>query len=166
MRRLPVLQNQSPEDAAAAQRPRWHWTAIGAGFAFTSWLPLAMLALALGRLLGARIVDPSDPAAMAAATQAQRVLLAASALVPIALSFALACGLAGALVGRFGGRAGSREAVLGCALAALLACAVAYTGGGLSLVLAAVAFVILGAWGALFGWLGARVGLKKKQRRA
>jgi hypothetical protein len=147
MRRLPVLQNASAEDEALSRRPRWHWAAIGTGFVFTMWLPLVMLAL----WLGARLATLLSP-------RAGSLGAAALALVPVLFSFVAACVLGGALVGRFGGRAGAAEAGVGGVGAALLACVVAWLGSSVTLAGSMLTFVVLGSIGALFGWLGGRLG--------
>src|SRR3954467_13130551 len=92
VRRLPVLQNQDTDDAAAARRPRWHWVLIGAGFVITLFLPLSALGVWLGAVLSRALPLGGT----------SRIVLGAA---PVAFSFLIACGAAGALVGRFGGRA-------------------------------------------------------------
>jgi hypothetical protein len=49
-RRLPVIQEPTGEDAEAAARPAWHWVLIGAGMLVSMFMPLALAALALGRI--------------------------------------------------------------------------------------------------------------------
>src|SRR6478609_9169720 len=51
VRRLPVLQNQDTDDAAAARRPRWQWVLIGAGLVITLFLPLSWIGVWLGAWL-------------------------------------------------------------------------------------------------------------------
>ena len=143
VRRLPVIQSKAAEDEAAEARPPWHWVLIGAGLVFTSWIPLAMVALWIARLF------------------ATPVLL----LLLVGLSFALAAGGGGALVGRFGGRAGKREAALAGLVAALAAWAIALGSGALAPWPVAVASgVLLGGLGALFAWLGGRLGHRGRLR--
>ncbi len=85
VRRLPVLQNPAPGDADD-QRPPWHWVLIGAGFVFTLWIPLAIAAQWLSRMLAASMVDLADAEAVAhfnaTAPTGQRVLLSAVLLGP------------------------------------------------------------------------------------
>ena len=50
VRRLPVLQNQDTDDAAAARRPRWQWVLIGAGFVITLFLPLSWIGVRVSSL--------------------------------------------------------------------------------------------------------------------
>lgn len=151
MRRLPVLQSKDAEDAAAEARPRWHWIAIGAGFVITLWIPLAMIALAVGRALADAAHD--------------RVVAAFAVLLPVLSSLALACLAAGALVGRFGGRAGRREATLSGVLAALAAWLLAFGGGALTPWPVAVATaVVLPALAALFAAWGGRLGVRRRPR--
>lgn len=165
MRRLPVIQNQAPDDAAAAQRPRWQWALIAGGFVVTLWIPLTIPAEWLGRRLALRLVDVTDRAALArftaSAGSGDRALLLTFLVGPLALSFIVACLAAGALVGRFGGRSGAREAALGGVLAALLVCGIAALGGALRpWPLAAGSLVALGFAGAASTWLGAKLGVK------
>lgn len=147
VRRLPVLQNQDTDDAAAARRPRWQWVLIGAGFVVTLFLPLSWIGvrvsiwLSLGPLRGASGTAP--------------IVLG---VAPVALSFLIACGGAGALVGRFGGKAKAREAALSGSLGALLGWGLAALGGALSPWLVAVVslavLLTLGAGAAFVGaWL-------------
>jgi len=51
VRRLPVLQNQDTDDAAAARRPRWQWVLIGAGLVITLFLPLSWTGWLIGFLV-------------------------------------------------------------------------------------------------------------------
>jgi hypothetical protein len=145
MRRLPVLQDATTNDAQAAARPPWQWVAIGAGFTGVIWAPLAAFAAPLGFALATRSGHP------------------AFGSLPGLVAYALASGLAGCLVGRFGGRSARREAALGGSFAALVVCALAVLpGGAFSLIGAVAAFAALGPVGALFGALGARIGLRMR----
>ncbi len=164
VRRLPVLQNPASGDADGA-RPPWHWVLIGAGFVFTLWIPLAIVAEWLSRALARSLVDLGDAQAVArfntTAPMGERVLLSLALLGPLALSFVVACVAGGMLVGRFGERAGSREATLAGLLAAVVAWLVALIGGALSpFSVAASSLLLLGGAGAaltrLGGWLGRR----------
>lgn len=166
-RRLPVLQNQAPEDEAAAARPRWHWALIGGGLIFTMWIPLAIVAEWIARVLSASLVDVADPQALARfsreASPSQRAVLVAAVVGPVALSFVLACLAGGALVGRFGGRAGAREAALGGVVAALASWLVAAFAGALSpWLLALAAFVVLAVTGGLIAGAGGRIGAARR----
>lgn len=149
MRRLPVLQNQDTDDAAAARRPRWHWILIGAGLLITLFLPLSLLGVWLGTLLS-----------RAASSGGLRVVLGSA---PVACSFLLASAGAGALVGRFGGRAKSREAAWSGALGALTTWGLAALGGSLRpWLVAVVSLAVLLAAGASFAFLGARLTLARR----
>ena len=152
VRRLPVLQNQDTDDAAAARRPRWHWVLIGAGLVITLFLPLSLLGVWLGGVL--------SRAAPGAEDHGFRIVLG---VLPVALSFLIACGAAGALVGRFGGKAKAREAAVSGALGAFAGWGLAALGGSLTPWLVALAslavLVILGA-GAAF--VGARLTLARR----
>lgn len=161
VRRLPVLQEAaSPDDG----RPPWHWTFIGTLFALSIWVPLAMLSSWIAGRAVHRWVGEGPPDAvaeqLAAAAGPTRVgLWFAVTVVPI-LSFAVACLAAGALVGRFGSKAGEREAMLGAALAGAV-------GASLSALQAGWAFSLMGLLvlvpvGAGAGWLGGRLGWKKR----
>jgi hypothetical protein len=135
VRRLPVLQNKSPEDAAAEERPRWHWVLIGAGLVITIWIPLAFVGLWLR----------SGPAVL--------------------LSLVIAWFSGGALVGRFGGSATLREATLGGVVAALAVWVTALVSGALvpwTVALGAAAVVLIVA--GLSAWLGGRIGLARRPR--
>jgi hypothetical protein len=152
VRRLPVLQNQDTDDAAAARRPRWQWVLIGAGLVITLFLPLSWLGLWLGAFLGR--------AASRAESSAIPIVLG---VLPVALSFLIACAGAGALVGRFGGRAKAREAALSGSLGALIGWGLAALGGSLSPWLVAVTSLgVLVTFGAGAAFLGARLALPRR----
>jgi hypothetical protein len=166
-RRLPVLQNKAPDDAAAEQRPPWQWALIAAGFVITLWIPLTIPAEWLGRHLASRLVDVNDRRALAqftaSATAGDRALLLVLWVGPIAVSFILACLAAGGLVGRFGGRSADREALVGGFAAALLVCGIAALGGALRpWPLAVGSLAALGLVGALSTHLGARLGIRRR----
>jgi len=159
VRRLPVIQSRSPEDAEAEERPRSHWVALDAGLMLAFWIPLAMLAIALGKRLSIAILGAAGSDAVAHATPGQRLAVMFAMVVPVLSSFVLASLAAGALVGRFGGRSGPREAAMGGALGALAAWGLAALGGTLGpwpvAVSTALVLVVLGAlaggWGAHWG---------------
>jgi hypothetical protein len=167
VRRLPVIQSKAPEDAAAEERPAWHWILIGAGFVLTIWIPLALVALWLSRQLGALLLPTHDPeafaSAMAEASTAKRLLLAVVTLSPIALSYATATIAAGALVGRFGGKAGRREAALAGLCAAGAAWSMAAMAGSLSpWPVALGSFLVLVGTGIVLTRWGASLGMKRR----
>jgi hypothetical protein len=149
VRRLPVVQNPSPEDEVAERRPPWQWTLIGAGLAITIWLPLLAVALWVAARLGAA----ASPGARIAAT-----------ILPIVLAFGASTLAAGAMVGRFGGRSSEREALLSGALAAVVACVFAVLGGSTSAPAIAAAGGILVITGSVTAWLGARLGRRARPR--
>jgi hypothetical protein len=152
VRRLPVLQNQDTDDAAAARRPRWQWVLIGAGLVITLFLPLSWLGIWLGAWL-------SRVAAHGASGVAPIVL----GVAPVALSFLIACGGAGALVGRFGGRAKAREAALSGSLGAFIGWGLAALGGSLSpWLVAVVSLAVLVALGGAAAFVGARLTLARR----
>ena len=147
MRRLPVLQSQDSDDAAAARRPRWQWVLIGAGLVITLFLPLSGLGVWLGGWLS-RAASPS-------ASGATPIVLG---VLPVASSFLISCAGAGALVGRFGGKAKAREAALAGSLGALIGWGMAALGGALSpWLVALVSLVVLVSCGAAAAFVGARL---------
>jgi hypothetical protein len=142
VRRLPVIQNKAPEDAAAEARPAWHWILIGAGFVVTLWAPLAVVALWIG----------------------QRSTLAVT-VTGVVLSYALATISAGAMVGRFGGSAGHREAMFAGLLAAALMWSLAAVGGSLSpWPVALGSFAVLAGLGVVFTRWGSALGARRRPR--
>jgi hypothetical protein len=163
VRRLPVVQNTTPEDVEAAERPRAHWVAIGAGLNLSIWIPLALCAAPFGRVLTRLVIPLDDPAVHV--TTATRVLVVLAQLVPQLVAFALASFASGALVGRFGGQAKTRDASLATALAAWVAVAIGGLSGALRPWLVAVATgLVLALFGALFGALGGRFGERRRPR--
>ena len=50
-RRLPVIQTPSGEDADAGERPAWRWLIWGVILTIAVFLPVSMLAVALGQKL-------------------------------------------------------------------------------------------------------------------
>jgi hypothetical protein len=137
--------------------------AIGAGFVFCFWLPLALIAVWLGRLSAKALVDPSDATAVAAASAATRFGYGALLITPVLASFALAAWAGGAVIGRFGGKSGPREGGWAATLAAIVAAVVAALGGGAGSWLVALASaLVLAGLGCLFGWLGGRWGIQRR----
>lgn len=161
VRRLPVVQNRTPEDVEAAERPRSQWVAIGAGLTLSIWIPLALCALPLGRVLTARLAPPGDEAAGAGT----RALIVLGLAGPQLVAFAIAALSGGALVGRFGGLAKTRDAALGGMLGALSAVTLAALSGALRPWLVAIATaLVLGVVGGFFGALGGRFGEVRRPR--
>jgi len=137
IRRLPVIQEPTGEDAEAALRPAWHWVLIGSGLLVTIWTPFVLLALAVARKISA--TGAGAAAGLAAGT------------------FALAAVTTGYLVARFGPRTRLRHAVFAGLAAAAEIWLLALMGGafasalvGLSALLSlsalAAGFCALGAW--------------------
>jgi hypothetical protein len=158
---LPVVQNRAPEDVEAAERPRAQWVTIGAGLTLAIFVPLALCALPLGRVLTQRLVPPAGEAASAG----MQVLIVLGLAGPQLLAFALSAFASGALVGRFGGLAKTKDAALGALLGALVAVALTAMSGALRPWLVAVATaVVLGLLGAVFGALGGRFGEVRRPR--
>jgi tRNA-(ms[2]io[6]A)-hydroxylase len=161
IRRLPVLQEAASSDDA---RPPWHWTLIGALFALSIWVPLAMLSSWLAARAVNRVVGEGPPDAIAdqlstVAGATRAGLWLAVTAMPI-LSFAVACVAAGALVGRFGNRAGAKEAALGGALAAAVGALLSAVQAGW--VFSLVGLLVLAPVGAGAGWLGGRLGWARR----
>ena len=160
VRRLPVLQSSSSDDAP--QRPAWHYIVIGAGFTITLWLPLAVLATWVGSRLAIWVFEASTeselPAALARASASQKAWAAALQAAPLVLSFFLACLGAAVLVGRFGGKAGVREAILGNLLGSAVVLGLSSLGGNLGIGFALGAGAVFAAASLLAGWTGARLG--------
>jgi tRNA-(ms[2]io[6]A)-hydroxylase len=155
-----VLQEASSDDA----RPPWHWTLIGALFALSIWVPLAMLSSWIAARAVRRVVGESPPDAIAdqltsAAGGTRAALWLAVTATPM-LSFAVACLAAGALVGRFGQRAGAKEAAFGGALAAAAGAMLSAVQAGW--VFSLVGLAVLAPVGAGAGWLGGRLGWARR----
>ena len=97
-RRLPVIQQQTGDDAEAAARPAWQWVLIGSGLLVTIWTPTVAVALAIARKISAaRAGGPPLGPAVAAGL--------------VAATFALSSIAAGYLVARFGPRTQLRHAL-------------------------------------------------------
>jgi MFS family permease len=166
VRRLPVLQNQ---DVGDPERPVLHWVVIGAGFVFTIWLPLSMIALWVAPKLGSLLVDVRDPTALhhfhGTAPAIDRVLLAVATSGPIVLSFVLACLAGGAMTGRFGVGTKRRHWAMAGAVAAIVAWALAWLGGALSpWIVALFSLLILLGFGSAFSVLGGLIGRRRGPR--
>jgi hypothetical protein len=137
IRRLPVIQQSTGDDAEAAARPSWQWVVIGSGLLVTMWTPMVALVFALAGNVSSG--GGAGPAYLFAAT------------------FAVSAVAAGYLVARFGERTRFRHAVLVGLLAASEICVVGLLGRafrtgaeGVSALLLlsalAAAFCALGAW--------------------
>jgi hypothetical protein len=151
VRKLPVIQTPSGEDAEAAERPAWHWLLLGALCTIVLFLPLATLsgaaALPLARALAQ---GPHDGL----------TLFVVGAGLPLA-AFALASFASGAVLGRFGLRTTKWTAPLAAALAALVeSLLTALSGRAFGIALAAL--LGLATVGPLAAWFGARYGRKKR----
>jgi hypothetical protein len=131
MRRLPVLQESTSDDALAASRPPWQWTVIGAGLVTTIWLPLSVIAAPFGAaaLLGsfalagfgggalvgrfggrARAKEAGISAVLAAFLVTSVGVLGGSGLSPLGILLASAAlGTVGGIAGFTGGRFGVRR---------------------------------------------------------
>jgi tRNA-(ms[2]io[6]A)-hydroxylase len=149
-RRLPVLGSSPPDDVPDAERPAWHWSAIGAVAIFLVWLPLAAGAAALA----ARIASGDQGAARPGAHLAIFALHAGG--------FALACLAGGYFIGRFGGKAGRREASVSGLAAATVAWALGIATTGLAWAPALVVLVLLASMGAVAGGIGGGFGRRHR----
>lgn len=167
VRRLPIIQFSSPEEEAAASRPRWHWAFIGGALIFSVWIPLAIISEWVVTVLSGPLVNIQDPEAVARFTEraspGHRVALAASVLGPVVLAYVLACLAGGALVGRYGVRARALDAALGGVLAATTAWLVATVGGALQpWSLSVATLIVLTASGGLLAGVAGRFGYRKR----
>jgi tRNA-(ms[2]io[6]A)-hydroxylase len=161
IRRLPVLQDASTSDD---ERPAWHWAVIGAVFTLSTWAPLAMVASWAGARTARRMLGDALPDELAermkTLTSHDRVVLWLALTAAPLVAYALSCFAAGALVGRFGAKAGPREAAVGGALAAVV-------GAGLTVVVSSFAAAMAGLLvllplGIGAGWMGGRLGLRRR----
>lgn len=147
-RRLPVIQEPTGDDAAAAARPAWQWVLIGSGLLVTLWTPAVAVTLTLAqKISAARLGAPALGPAPAAGL--------------VAVTFALASLAAGYLVARFGPRTRPRHALLAGLAAAVEIWLLAWMGGAFVSVWVAVsALLSLSALSsgfcALGGWLHRR----------
>jgi hypothetical protein len=147
IRRLPVIQEPTGDDADAAARPAWQWAVIGSGLLVTMWTPLMALALALAGKIW--------PAGSAGAVTGLAYLLAGT--------FALSSVAAGYLVARFGQRTQSRHAILSGVLAAAEICLVGLLGRGFRTWIEGIsALLLLSTLSAAFCALGAWLQRRKK----
>ncbi len=145
VRRLPVVQEPTGEDAEAAARPAWQWVLIGSGLLVTLWAPLAALVGVL-----ARAFPRWGPGA-------------ATALVVLTLGLAAAA--SGYLVSRFGRRASLRHAVVGGLLGAAELWLIGLLGRAFgSPLVAGAALATISAVAAGFSALGALLFRGKLQR--
>jgi tRNA-(ms[2]io[6]A)-hydroxylase len=159
-RRLPVIQNDESEDAAAAARPRLQWIVIGAGLTVTIWAPLALVAMPLGVRLATRAFGATGATTGGVPPSPGAAALAAA---PVVLSFLFGALASGALVGRFGGKAGPREAALGGVLGAAGASLLGLRPGlGLSIAGIFAIFSLLSLFGAAGGALGGHWGRRSR----
>lgn len=140
IRRLPVIQEPTGDDAEAAARPGWHWVLIGSGMLVTLFMPLALAALALAR---------TEPVV-------RRFGTVAAAGTAVAVTFALSAVLAGYWQARFGPRTQRRHAALaGLAGAVELWLLVLLSGGFQPAAQGVYTLFVLSAVGAGFCTLGA-----------
>jgi hypothetical protein len=145
VRRLPVIQEPTGEDAEAAARPAWHWVLIGSGLLVTIWAPLAALVGTLARAF------PSASGGVAT--------------VLIMGSLALAAAATGYLVSRFGRRVSLRHAVFAGLAGAAELWVVGFLGSAYgSSMVAITALLSLTALSAAFCAIGARLARRGKVR--
>jgi tRNA-(ms[2]io[6]A)-hydroxylase len=156
VRRLPVLQtNAEPEPPA---RPTWQRVAIGAGFIFAAWVPLAMLAAALVTRLMPQPsgLDERSMGAWLAAAPAAELARFWGVLIGIpALAFALAALAGGWLIGKFNARTERWDAALAGLVAASAAWALALT--RMDFAIAAAALIGAGALGSSASHVGSLI---------
>jgi hypothetical protein len=149
-RRLPVIQTPAGEDADAAERPAWRWLIWGVVLTIVLFLPVSMLAVALGQRLARVTNGPAGASALIAG-------------LPVLAAFAFAAWGAGAVVGRFGIRTTKRTAPAAGAIAALALVVFGAAGWGAPLVVALLLAVLLVLVGALLAWFGARFGRRRRR---
>jgi hypothetical protein len=141
IRRLPVIQEPTGDDADAAARPAWHWVLIGSGMLVTMFMPSALAALALART----------------APVVRWLGATAAAGTAAAVTFGLSATIAGYLIAHFGPKTRLRHAAQAGLWGALELWGLVLLSGGFQgallglstlLMLAAVgtAFCALGAW--------------------
>ena len=148
VRRLPVLNAPSGDDAEAAERPPSQWVVIGALLQVSLFLPSSLLALWLGERL-ARGVAGSGGAALIA--------------FPVLLALAGSAWSAGALSARFGVRTRLLHQAASGALGSVVILALSLLGRvPWSFWLAAAAGSLLIGVGGFFAWLGARYGQRRR----
>jgi hypothetical protein len=144
VRRLPVIQEPTGEDAEAAARPAWQWVLVGSGLLVTIWAPLAALV---------GVLASSFPS-----------LRGGVATFLVAATLALAAGASGALVARFGRRAQLRHAVFAGIAGACELWLVGLLGRAFASTLLAIsALLSLSALAAAFCGLGALLARRWKR---
>lgn len=151
-RRLPILQNKAPaEESEVEERPPWHWSGIGVVVDFLVWLPLAAGIAALTARLSQNAVTPA---------LGLGVLVVGMHL----LGFWAATFVGGFFIGKFGGDAGPKEGgVSGFVTAAIaVALAAASPVPNATIWIWAVLLVFVGGSGAASGYLGAKVGKRRR----
>lgn len=150
VRRLPVVKAAETEEAEAERRPALAWVLIGAALVAALFLPSSAVALWLGGRLerGLALGDPGSALVRAA---------------PIALAFAASAWSGGALSGRFGLRTRPEHGLACGALGGSFVLLPAVLARALSpWAVALGAVVVLVGGGALFAWLGARYGIRRR----
>ena len=151
VRRLPVIQQPTGDDAEAAARPSWQWVVIGSGLLVTIWTPSVSLALMLARKISEHAGRATGPGVAAGL---------------VAITFALSAVAAGYLVARFGQRTQPRHAIFAGLLAAGEIWFLALLGGAFSSgLVGASAFLSLSVLSAAFCALGAWLHRRKKSSR-
>jgi tRNA-(ms[2]io[6]A)-hydroxylase len=136
-RRLPVVQPKPENDDESAEpRPPWHWIGFGVVAVFAVWLPLAMLAEAIGlRVARARLGTALEDlrvlqARLAELPREDRTSIWMAILAPQVVALTVASLAGGYLVGRWGRGAGVREATIAGVAVALLAGMLSCSTGG------------------------------------
>jgi hypothetical protein len=164
VRRLPVLQNASPDDADAVARPPWRWVLLGAGLAVTLWAALAALLVPLGASVAARLTSGSAvrDSALPGHAPSGAVLGAMAGTALVAL--VVAVGASAFLVVRFGPDALPRRGAAVGAVTGSVAWSVAAALGSLGPPLAALAtLAVLLIAGTLSGALAGRIARRSRR---
>lgn len=150
VRRLPVVQAPDTPDAEAEARPASAWVLLGAALVAALFLPASAVALWLGARLQAVVeVGAAGKAALGG--------------LPLIAAFAGSAWSGGALSGRFGLRTRPGHGLAAGALGGSFVLAPALLTGALSpWAVALGAMLVLVAGGAVFAWLGARYGIRRR----
>ncbi|HEX7662902.1 MAG TPA: hypothetical protein VF407_00250 [Polyangiaceae bacterium] len=159
-RKLPVIQSRPEDDEPP--RPEWHWVVFGVVAIFVLWAPLAALAESIKRRIVTGAIGDRQSAdevdlALRSLSSAERTRLELAVFLLPALALVLAALGGGFLIGRYGAPAGVREGAFAAALAAFVACVIAWTTAGFSF--APLVAVVLAA---PFGALGAKIGKRRR----
>jgi hypothetical protein len=131
---LPVLGSSKPEDSLA--HSPWVWVLYGGIVSVSVWVPLALMALFLGRKVTAHWAAGNPSLSL------QSPLLVFPTAALVMLSFAGACTLGGLVVGKFAEHPRRWDAVMAGVLGALIVLFFAALGNALKPPLAGVSIAL------------------------